>query len=224
MSYILDALQKKQAEQNTQGISVRTDAQPTARRVATPTWMALFSVILALNLAVLLWFIFSNASSPDIDMQLATTPVKGNEVAVSHDLSTPPETTTLQPMVTTSAQKDQPQPAPEEQGTEVASQKEMPVLVSSTNIEKVAPAVGVSQPLSLSDLSATERALYEGFNYTSHIYTNSEDLRAVVIDGQRVQIGDRFNGLKIHDITETGVIFEDSRGGDIRRIQVNPFS
>ena len=224
MSYILDALQKKQAEQNTQGISVRTDSQPTARKVATPTWMALFSAILALNLAVLLWFIFNNDPSPDSNVPLTTTPVETNEAAVSHNPSTPPETKTLQPIVATSAQTDQAQPAPEEQGIEVASQKERPVLVSSAEIEKVAPLVGVIKLLSLSDLSATERALYEGFNYTSHIYTSSENLRAVVIDGQRVQIGDRFNGLKIHDITETGVIFEDNRGGNTRRIQVNPFS
>ena len=224
MSYILDALQKKQAEQNTRGISVRTDSQPNTRKVVTPAWMALFSVILALNLAVLLWFIFSNGSSPDSDVPLATTPVKTNEATVLHNPSTPPETNTLQPIVATSAQTDQAQQASEEQEIEAASQKERPVLVLDAKIEKVEPLVGVLQLLSLSDLSATERAMYEGFNYTSHIYTSSEDLRAVVIDGQRVQIGDRFNGLKIHDITETGVIFEDNRGGDIRRIQVNPFS
>lgn len=224
MSYILDALQKKQAEQNTRGISVRTDSHSAARKTVTPTWMALFSTILALNLAVLLWFIFSNRSSPDSDVQLAATPLKTNKAAALHNPSNPPVTDTLQPIVPTWTQADQAQTAPEEQGIQVERQEVKPVPVSRAKIEIVEPPARVLQLLSLSDLSATERALYEGFNYTSHIYTSSENLRAVVIDGQRVQIGDSFNGLKIHDITETGVIFEENRNGNIRRIQVSPFS
>ena len=77
------------------------------------------------------------------------------------------------------------------------------------------------QAVTLSELPASEQILYNGFNYSTHIYTDDPELCAVVIDGERLTAGDSFKGLKVLAITETGVIFEETRRGQRRRVAVS---
>jgi polyhydroxyalkanoate synthesis regulator protein len=73
----------------------------------------------------------------------------------------------------------------------------------------------------LQDLPRAEQSLYNGFTYSTHIYTDDPDLCAIVVDGQRLQVGDAFKGLKVTAITEQGVIFEENRRGVVREVEVN---
>lgn len=73
----------------------------------------------------------------------------------------------------------------------------------------------------LAELPAAEQTLYNGFNYSSHIYTDEPNLCVIVVDGQRLKAGDSFKGLAVIAITESGVIFEENRRGQRRRIEVS---
>ena len=45
--------------------------------------------------------------------------------------------------------------------------------------------------------------------FSSHIFAEDQDLRMVVVDGQRIGEGDILrDGIRLEQITETGVIFE----------------
>ncbi len=107
-----------------------------------------------------------------------------------------------------------------------------PTQVAPAPVDKPTPQPPIERPtpqppaerirqVSLFDLPASEQVLYRGFNYSSHIYTDDPKLCAIVIDGQRLGVGDAFKGLTVHAITEAGVIFEETRRGQRRRIEVS---
>ena len=198
MSYILDALKKNQAEQAGEGMSVNMSSQ---RKAKTPVWVYILVAALLLNGALLAYFILEPSPAEKVQNQTASEP---------------------QPVAKPERPDPQPQPQPQ------------PELVEETIDEPVAttrPPPSPVQPtprpqiteVTYDALTPAEQVAYDSFSYTSHIFTDAKDLRAIVIDGQRVQIGDSFKGLKIYDITETGVIFEENRRGTIRRVQVSPF-
>jgi len=64
--------------------------------------------------------------------------------------------------------------------------------------------------LQLSELPISEQDKFNSFNYSSHIYTDDPELCAVVINGQRLSAGDRFEGMEVVAITEEGVVFGSS--------------
>ena len=98
------------------------------------------------------------------------------------------------------------------------------VIGPSTRRDGAAPVVVATAPrVPLDALSAEEQARFERLSYTSHIYTDDPTLCAVVIDGTRSQAGDQFEELRIVEITETGLIFEQTAGGAIRHVVVTPF-
>ncbi|NKC01001.1 MAG: hypothetical protein GKR90_21245 [Pseudomonadales bacterium] len=115
------------------------------------------------------------------------------------------------------------QPRPETSSKEPVSVSAVPTEPPDESIPEPVTQPKPVETILVDALSETERVLYDGFSFTSHIYTDVKGLRAIVIDGQRVEIGDSFKGLKIHDITETGVVFEENRRGEQRRVAVNPF-
>jgi hypothetical protein len=75
------------------------------------------------------------------------------------------------------------------------------------------PAVPVPAPevrrvirLSLQDLPADARRRFPGIAFSTHIYAEDRDLRAVVANGQRLTEGDTVRGLTIEEISATGVV------------------
>jgi len=87
-------------------------------------------------------------------------------------------------------------------------------------VQTVARPVAPIERIALQDLPAREQTLYNGFIYSSHIYTDDPSLCAIVVDGQRLKAGDAFKGLRVTAITEGGVIFEETRQGVSREIEV----
>lgn len=205
MSYILDALQKSQSEQAAEGVALRAQ-QAQTRRGVNPWLLLLLVVVLLSNAGVLAW-VFLLQDEPAAQ---AAPALGSNTPAVTAPAVTPAPSTT-RPASPPPAYVE-PTPAP---AAEVA-----PRPATRPSIPADLPGKPVPR-LALRELPAAEQSLYNGFNYSTHIYTDDPSLCAIVIDGQRLQAGDAFKGLKVTAITEQGVVFEENRRGVIRAIEIN---
>ena len=210
MSYVLDALKKNQVARIGDPMSV--NLTPTTQRANFPAVM--LSIALFANVILIgAYLLFDRLGDAGI-----ATATPAAEVSVSKPL----------PKALSVVRADAPTLSASPQvGIETAGvasvQTSRPAPTRSVTD---APRPGAAEPVTavrIDDLSPGERATYDGFTFTSHIYTDDQDLRAIFIDGEQVKIGDRFKGLRIYDITQTGVIFEENRRGRLRRIEVNPF-
>jgi hypothetical protein len=65
--------------------------------------------------------------------------------------------------------------------------------------------------LALRELPADARGRFPGLAFSTHVYSEHADLRAVVANGQRLIEGDRIQGVQIDEITETGVVLAFER-------------
>ncbi len=218
MSYILDALKKNQAEQAETGVNLQPPRRGASRWLATG-----LVVVLVLNLALLAWIV--------LDKSVITGPESPTSVTAAPQ--------TVQPTAADTAETSANQPASE---AEPIAQRPAVIIESVAEpVVEAEPAAAVTvevvptspatpapaarqrtvQPTALADLPAQEQILYNGFNYSTHIYTDDPELCAVVIDGERLTAGDSFKGLKLIAITETGVIFEENRRGQRRQVAVS---
>ena len=155
-------------------------------------WLSVgFGIVLACNAGLLLWIFV-------LDDQDQTTFVA----------STPPAPT---------AQID---PAPAKPQA-VRVQPELPTPAPIKAKPQPVALVAKIVKLKLIDLSVSEQSLYNGFTYSTHIYTDDPTLCAIVVDGQRLMAGDRFQGLVVVAITEAGVIFEQLYNGQRRQVEVS---
>jgi hypothetical protein len=214
MSYILDALKKSQSEQAADGVALRVQQTP-ARKALNPWLIAVLIVVLLLNAGLLGWLFLQQQPPLATDNQPQPAPgaatVPDNQAV---DATTPQVAPTI--AATTAnppAQSAAPAPAMSARVAQAAPRV----------ITQPAPApVAVPVPrLALRELPAAEQSLYNGFTYSTHIFTDDPTLCAIVVDGQRLQIGDAFKGLRVAAITEDGVVFEENRRGVVREIAVN---
>jgi len=157
-----------------------------------PRWLSIgFGIVLVCNAGLLLWIFVFNDQEQSTPVA-NTTPTSSAQV---RPVAAKPEPIRVQPELPTPALvKPQPQ-----------------AVVSVRKIVKV----------QLSDLTASEQSLYNGFTYSTHIYTDDPTLCAIVVDGQRLETGDSFNGLVVVAITEAGVIFEQLYNGQRRQVEVS---
>ena len=226
MSYILDALKKNQA--NHAG-NVNLDV-PVHQASRNPLWLILIVVALFTNAGIVTWLLWpdpepANHEQPSLSGVPKTAPVQ------------PIPRPTIQPRPKPSAPpkakpkeepKAEPKVEPPPRGRVIYEEPSTP---TDTEVSAPKPAPANTPPtdapdidaVHLRDLPVAEQTLYNGFSYTSHIYTDDPDLCAVVIDGQRLQTGDAFKGLQIVAITESGVIFQENRRGVVRNVEVTPF-
>ncbi len=249
MSYILDALKKNQAEQQQAGMTVGLSSPPPAQRAVNP-WLVVVGIGLLLNAGVLTWYVLSD--EPAVPATVALAPATAAQPApVQQTLPSPqPPAPTPAPVPATGAQPApvstlpvrQPSPPPTQtaavtrQPTQPAPARASPPPPSTANAEgefvigpsargtAAATVVVASAPrVSLTALSPAEQARFDRLSYTSHIYTDDPTLCAVVIDGTRYQTGDSVEELRIVEITETGLVFEQEVAGAPRHVVVTPF-
>ena len=195
MSYILDALKKSQSEQVADGVALRV--QQTAMRSST-SWIGIaLGLILLGNAGLLLWVFVLDTDGESASFNatpVATERQTSGDQTVAEQHQAQPTASTPDPEPTLSAiPKSQPPPQPR-------------------------PPIA---KFMLQDLPSIEQSLYNGFTYTTHIYTDDPTLCAIVVDGQRLMAGDSFKGLGVVAITEAGVIFEENRRGQRRQIEVS---
>lgn len=203
MSYILDALQKSQAEQAADGLELRVQ-QSQARRSVHVWLLWLLVIVLLLNAGLLAWaFLLREPSETAAQAASAT------------QRNPPPPASLPEPV----------EAAPVAPRTPVETAAAAPPRAANTLAEAIPPRdklpAAQTPRLALRELPTAEQSLYNGFVYSTHIYTDDQSLCAIVIDGQRLQAGDAFKGLKVTAITEQGVVFEENRRGVVREIEVN---
>ena len=162
----------------------------------------MLGLVLAINIFGIGWFLTQPAPQ-----------------AVNTKIDTPP--TQAQPTV---VRTPVPVPAP------VPAQLQTNVVTFTTPVETETTQV-VSAPrlveTKLANLKPAEQQRFKALNFTSHIYTDDPTLCAVVIDGQRLKNGDRFDDMVVYGITELGVVFAQQigRAGSqiTRHVEVRPF-
>lgn len=246
MSYILDALKKDQANAKTGvGVNVNPSAPPPRRQ----TWLVVLSLALLGNLGVFSWYLWVQGDAQTSTEGVAAGEQRPTAVSQQNRDMPPPAATSAQPSATEIAVPA----AQDASGTNKVAAREQatrpvePTALTDRAVEKVEPSAGSGgsqrQPVNpqrpaaagntvaaaqtpvvpLSDLPAAQRQVFATLRYTSHIYTRDPSLRAIVINGQQLQAGDAINELVVDEITETGVVFEQTVQGQRRRVAVNPF-
>lgn len=171
MSFVLQALQKREAEADPEAaVSL---ARAGAERRRHRLWMLLFVVAAAVNLALVGWLLRPAPAEPVLADPTSAAPVP-DDVAPAD-----PAPVTTPAAVEAAALPAATQPAPE-------------------------PPVPVR--VTLRNLPETVRARLPGLAFSTHVYAEDADLRAVVANGRRLVEGDRLSGVGIHAITETGVV------------------
>ena len=192
MSYILDALKKSQAEQNSQGVTLA--ANPAGTKKSRPRGLLTLVILLvATNIGLLLWVTLqrpqsnsSESGAPDSKPATVTSTIQSSPAVASTPI-------TQRPRVQMSATANT---TPLVQETAPARQR-----ARTSSVKKV----------QLSELPPSEQDRFNRFNYSSHIYTDDPELCAIVINGQRLSAGDLFEGMEVVAITEEGVVFGSSR-------------
>ncbi len=227
MSYILDALQKSQREQTAEGVALRVQPTPTRRSISS--WLLLLLVVvLILNAAVLAWVFLLQDPAGNSVAQTHTPAATANTTPAAVPATAASQPRTLTPPSDAAAESTPPAAATAPERSPIpataAPQQTVPAIdpASTTPAPTIVPVTRPSIPrVALRDLPVAEQSLYNGFKYSTHIYTDDPSLCAIVVDGQRLQAGDAFKGLKVTAITEQGVVFEENRRGMVREVEVD---
>jgi hypothetical protein len=74
--------------------------------------------------------------------------------------------------------------------------------------------------LQLDDLSATARAEINDLNFSTHIYGVDADLRAVVLNGQRLTEGQTQGKFELLQILEDGVVLRFVHAGKSLKVEI----
>ncbi len=105
-------------------------------------------------------------------------------------------------------------PDTSDQPTKVSARPELnlsnPVTHSKSDLPVThLPKESVSVPVPMSELAPSDRAKLPSLDISTHIYASDADLRAIVVNGKRVQEGESIGpSLKLKEITEQGIIVE----------------
>ena len=236
MSYILDALKKQQAEQNPDAIAISM-AEPRS----LPRWLIVLMIVIAVLLVVNLTVFTIQALNPQSSAASGDRPADTGPINTSSkpetqlpNLDQPlPNTKTLNTQApTTEAPKAKAQTDPGRQ-TGVAQAQRLNPVASAGSTEPtpqkqpVRPAAPIDtrpkviERLNVSELSSNEQLAYNALNFTSHIYTDAPEDRAIVVDGYRLTTGEAFKGLKVIEITEDGVVLGEKRGDTERHVEIS---
>lgn len=63
------------------------------------------------------------------------------------------------------------------------------------------------EPTPVSSLPSAQRARFPTLEFSTHVYADDADLRAVVVNGTRLEQGDRLGNMRLEEITEDGAVF-----------------
>lgn len=211
MSYILDALKKAEADRDPEARASLAMAQHERRR---NRWLAYAAVIaLIANAAILLWLFMPEAeqmllsagpesAEPEPSVPAAEAAPRSAEPVQSttHETAPPPARQIRPPAPTRAAQTTQRLPAATD-----------PMAAESATGETIigpnAGAAAAAEPEPVSSLPAEQRRRFPSLTFSTHIYADDADLRAIVVNGTRLQEGDRLENLRLEEITEDGAVF-----------------
>jgi len=180
MSYILDALNKSEEEkQQHRTPSLNTIHQkPDRKRSQGPSWTAILSLLILMNLVgLMIWLFFFSGSSSSPTLS-RTQPEVGSS---SGSRGSP---SNVAPRVTPSA-----------------------LTSSNSDTSQESPRVSLATPLESATIPDLINREIAAIRFSSHIYASDAALRMVVINGQALRENARFgSALELSQITEDGVI------------------
>jgi general secretion pathway protein B len=180
MSYILDALNKSEEEkQQHRTPSLNTIHQkPDRKRSQGPSWTAILSLLILMNLVgLMIWLFFFSGSSSSPTLS-RTQPEVGSSVSSTGSPSN------VAPRVTPSA-----------------------LTSSNSDTSQESPRVSLATPLESATVPDLINREIAAIRFSSHIYASDAALRMVVINGQALRENARFgSALELSQITEDGVI------------------
>ncbi len=187
MSYILDALQHREAQDNPD-----TAVQMVIKRHKDQRnrmlWLVV-SLALLVNGGVVIWLLLPGA-------QTATEPTAQTTPAPA--LTPAPAKAPAAPAPGASAQTPVVQTTPE------AAAPVPPAAVAAPTREPLPRKIRSS----LEGLPASTRARFPGLVFSTHIYAEDPSLRAIVVNGRRLTEGGSIAGATLEHVTATGVVME----------------
>jgi general secretion pathway protein B len=231
MSYILDALRKSETERRQGrvpdlGQQVQLIHRPKKKRVSPAIWVSLALLLNAGVLAVVFW---PGTPLPWVAGSQSEAPAAPEKAAVPEPVpvvpATEPEAVSEDPVAETGTI---PEPDPGETSSQslaseppVAENRERATVIvpSSAKSETAVPVVEQEQAgrvPHLVELPLSFQKSVPDLTFNSHIYSSSPASRRVMINNKYLRVGDTFEGLRVDDITEEGVVL--SRDG--RRFRV----
>lgn len=205
MSYILDALKKAEADRDPDARASLAMAQHERRR---NRWLA-YAVVIALiaNAAILFWLFLPEQHSETTSV-LSQSPVHQEDRRSTAAGSDPPERRITAP----ARQQSVREPAASIVASEPAASRTPNAMApeSATGETIIGPGtapVPVAEPLPVSSLPSDQRARFPTLDFSTHIYADDAQLRAIVVNGTRLEEGDRLGSLQLQKITEDGAVF-----------------
>lgn len=234
MSYILDALKKAEADRDPDARASLAMAQLGQRR---NRWLAYALVIaLIANAAILLWLL-APEDQPLTDLVseiVSAAPVTREQAhraeptdidrSASVRASATPQSQP-QPQAQAQAQlqrqsqaetvpAERPSPSREAAVVSPAEPRaaEAPSSTANPSGDTIigpssSPRRATAQPVPVGSLPGDQRRRFPNLDFSTHIYADDADLRAIVVNGTRLEEGDRLENLSLHEITEEGAVF-----------------
>jgi general secretion pathway protein B len=228
VSYILDALKKAEADRDPDTrarLAFEVREQRRNRSIITAVLVALIA-----NAVILLWVFLPDdlwvGISPREDgSTTAVTPAErttgslapmrsASSAAIAPSATASPGTTSGP----AGAEPDQPAVSRPSPAAAAEAAKRTPATVPSTAPQPLDMApddvlIGPnstpvsSMPVSLGSLPDAMRRRFPTLSFSTHIYADEPDLRAVVVNGRRLVEGDQLGTLTLERITEDGAVF-----------------
>jgi len=201
MSYILDALKKAEADRDPDTRARLAIEERERRRNRT----LIYGVIAALiaNAVILLWLFLPDAAKPPSN---TTRPAAGTDLPAVIDEQAGRASVTAVPP---------PAPVPEitdpQEGARDVNRRIVQEPASPTRRPEPQETVLEVQSVTLAGLPAAARSRFPALDFSTHIYADAPDLRAIVVNGSRLLEGDVLGELTVHEITETGAVFAFER-------------
>ncbi|MDA1077304.1 MAG: general secretion pathway protein GspB [Proteobacteria bacterium] len=204
MSFVLDALKKAASPQ---GDTVDAFRQSRGRQVPAIIWLLVAGLLI--NAAVVVaWQMGLFRSSKPAQMTPVSSPVQSpSEVADVPPGSTPAPAPAPSVVVSPPISREVPSQLPLDLPRQVADTSGTPRADAAPTARSKRSGTG-PRPTAFADLSADRQARFPAFEYSTHVYTDEPSVRAVVINGVRLRQGDEIEALRLHEITESGVVFE----------------
>jgi hypothetical protein len=212
VSFVLEALKKQEANDNPEAAAVLAVAGMQQRRYRL--WVGLAIAAMVVNVGAVAWLIGSpwlaEATATDTAIGVAAVDVAAANVSAADAGAIRADPGTAEPVAVA-------EPAPAPASSTVTAAAAQPPAPAPAAIVAPVPQPDVQrQPprtrrMALQDLPADVRRRFPGIAFSTHIYAEDRDLRAIVANGQRLSEGDTIRGLRIEEISETGVMlsFED---------------
>lgn len=234
MSYILDALRKSETERRQGrvpdlGQQVQLIHRPKKKRVSPAVWVALALILNAGVLAFLFWpgtpLPWAPAGQPEAPTVTDTTRDAPEPAPLPVAPASEPDAVPEDPVAETGAI---PEPDTSD-STSMPMASEAPAAESRERATVIVPSSAIPEtaaPLAdqeqagrvphLVELPLSFQKSVPDLTFNSHIYSSSPASRRVMINDTYLRVGESFDGLRVEDITEDGVVL--SRDG--RRFRV----